>query len=368
MLGAVALAELAATLRASRGLAAKRDIAAVAARLGLSADVRRPGRRRLRRDPGRRRLPAARHRRLHERVRGRRSVVRRLVRRDGQHLRHRRHGRPADRGGRCGLGGERRRTRQPVLAGMRAASEAFGVPIVGGHTNTRTDRGQLSVAILGRAQAPADNLRCAARRQPGRGDRPARPLPRAVLELGGRDRRARRRGCAATSTCCRRSPKPVLRCAAKDICQGGLIGTAMMLAECSRRRRRDRCRRRSEARGRAARALAADLSELRLSPGGFARERAGGAGALSRARHRGGRHRRRSRPDRRVVDRRRPSHRDDLGFCPGAADRLRTGKSREARTRMTQAAAHRHPCPFDQPARRRRACARARRRAASSRP
>ena len=41
---------------------------------------------------------------------------------------------------------------EPVLAGMRAASRAFGVPIVGGHTNIRTDRGQLSVAILGRAK------------------------------------------------------------------------------------------------------------------------------------------------------------------------------------------------------------------------
>ena len=41
---------------------------------------------------------------------------------------------------------------EPVLAGMRAASRAFGVPVVGGHTNTRTDRGQLSVAILGRAK------------------------------------------------------------------------------------------------------------------------------------------------------------------------------------------------------------------------
>src|SRR5260370_3222449 len=40
----------------------------------------------------------------------------------------------------------------PVLPGMRAASKAFGVPVVGGHTNTRTDRRQLSVAILGRAE------------------------------------------------------------------------------------------------------------------------------------------------------------------------------------------------------------------------
>ena len=36
MLGSIALAELAAALRASRGFTAKRDIAAVAARLGVS--------------------------------------------------------------------------------------------------------------------------------------------------------------------------------------------------------------------------------------------------------------------------------------------------------------------------------------------
>src|SRR5204862_5388599 len=40
----------------------------------------------------------------------------------------------------------------PVLSGLKAAANAYGVPIVGGHTNVRTDRGQLSVAILGRAK------------------------------------------------------------------------------------------------------------------------------------------------------------------------------------------------------------------------
>lgn len=42
---------------------------------------------------------------------------------------------------------------EPVLQGLRAASERYGVPIVGGHSNLRTDRGQLSVAVLGRAKA-----------------------------------------------------------------------------------------------------------------------------------------------------------------------------------------------------------------------
>src|SRR5690606_28604325 len=40
---------------------------------------------------------------------------------------------------------------QPVLAGMAEASRIYGVPIVGGHSNRRNDREQLSVAILGRA-------------------------------------------------------------------------------------------------------------------------------------------------------------------------------------------------------------------------
>ena len=53
----------------------------------------------------------------------------------------------------------------PVLAGLNDAAKAYGVPVVGGHTNIRTDRGQLSVAILGRAKQAADQLRRVARRQ-----------------------------------------------------------------------------------------------------------------------------------------------------------------------------------------------------------
>src|ERR1700692_2812459 len=38
----------------------------------------------------------------------------------------------------------------PVLAGLRAAAEAFDVPIVGGHTNLRNKQGQLAVGFVGR--------------------------------------------------------------------------------------------------------------------------------------------------------------------------------------------------------------------------
>jgi AIR synthase-related protein len=120
----------------------------------------------------------------------------------------------------------------PMLAGMRAASEAFGVPVVGGHTNTRTDRGQLSVAILGRAQRLLTSF-------------DARPADRlvAAIDLRGRYREPFSNWEAAIEV-----PSARLRAdldvlpaisesglaeAAKDISQGGVIGTAMMLAECS---------------------------------------------------------------------------------------------------------------------------------------
>ncbi len=121
---------------------------------------------------------------------------------------------------------------EPVLAGMQAASRAFGVPVVGGHTNTRTDRGQLSVAILGRARRLLTSFDAVP------GDRLV-----AAIDLRGRYREPFSNWEAATD-----APPARLRgdlevlpaiaeaglaCAAKDISQGGIVGTAMMLAECS---------------------------------------------------------------------------------------------------------------------------------------
>lgn len=121
----------------------------------------------------------------------------------------------------------------PLLDGMRAASIAYGVPIVGGHTNLRTDRGQLSVAILGRARHLLTSF-------------DARPTHRlvAAIDLRGRYREPFSNWEAATDAPPARlradlEVLPVLAeaglaAAAKDISQGGLVGTAMMLAECSR--------------------------------------------------------------------------------------------------------------------------------------
>ncbi|MBS7539026.1 sll0787 family AIR synthase-like protein [Ancylobacter lacus] len=120
----------------------------------------------------------------------------------------------------------------PVLAGLRAAAERFGVPIVGGHTNIRTDRGQLSVAILGRAKRLLTSF-------------DARPGERlvAAIDLRGRYREPFSNWEAATEAPAERLRGDLellprlaeagLCRAAKDISQGGVVGTAAMLAECS---------------------------------------------------------------------------------------------------------------------------------------
>lgn len=120
----------------------------------------------------------------------------------------------------------------PVLQGLRAASHAFAVPIVGGHSNLRTDRSQLSVAILGRAKALLTSF-------------DARPGERlvAAIDLRGRYREPFSNWEAATDAPPARLRDDLeilpaiaeagLSRAAKDISQGGIIGTAAMLAECS---------------------------------------------------------------------------------------------------------------------------------------
>ncbi|RXF72645.1 sll0787 family AIR synthase-like protein [Hansschlegelia zhihuaiae] len=120
----------------------------------------------------------------------------------------------------------------PVLEGMRAASERFGVPIVGGHANLSCDRGQLAVAVLGRAKRlltsfdaePGDRLVCA-------------------IDIRGRYREPFDNWEAATDAPAGRLAGDLallpeiaeagLSRAAKDVSQAGIVGTAAMLAECS---------------------------------------------------------------------------------------------------------------------------------------
>lgn len=120
----------------------------------------------------------------------------------------------------------------PVLDGLRAASERYGVPLVGGHTNIRTDRGQLSVAILGRAKRLLTSF-------------DARPGERlvAAIDLRGAYREPFANWQAAIEAPAERLRGDLellpliaesdLSRAAKDISQGGIVGTAAMLAECS---------------------------------------------------------------------------------------------------------------------------------------
>ncbi len=232
MLGTVALGELAATLRTGRGLAAKGDIAAVAARLALSAEAAIAFGDDCAAIPdGDGFLLLA--------IEG---FMNEFVSSDPWFA------------GWCGvmvnvsdvaaMGGrpiavvdavwaEDDTAAKPLLRGLRDASDTYRVPIVGGHTNARSDRGQLSVAILGRAKSLLTSF-------------DARPADRLVAAI---DLRGRYRGPFANWEAATDAPparlntdlallptlaEDGLAAAAKDVSQGGLVGTAMMLAECSR--------------------------------------------------------------------------------------------------------------------------------------
>lgn len=121
---------------------------------------------------------------------------------------------------------------RPIIDGMAAAAAAYGVPIVGGHSNARSEGEQLSVAIIGRAQRLLTSFDA----------RPGDVLV-AAIDLRGRYREPLSNWDASTG-----APATRLRAdleilpaiaeaklcrAAKDISMGGLVGTAMMLAESS---------------------------------------------------------------------------------------------------------------------------------------
>ncbi|NKF23053.1 sll0787 family AIR synthase-like protein [Solimonas marina] len=119
-----------------------------------------------------------------------------------------------------------------VLEGLADAGRIYGVPVVGGHSNAHCDREQLSVAVLGRARALLTSFDA----QPG-------DVLLAAVDLRG-GYRAHFSNWDASSA----APAPRLRgdlellpqlaeaglCrAAKDISQAGVLGTLLMLLECS---------------------------------------------------------------------------------------------------------------------------------------
>ncbi|SEH36109.1 hypothetical protein SAMN02799636_01893 [Methylobacterium sp. 275MFSha3.1] len=121
----------------------------------------------------------------------------------------------------------------PILAGLSDAAVLYGVPVVGGHTNTRAAAGNLAVAVLGRAgprlltsfdAAPGDDL-VAAIDLRGR-FRDPHPYWDASTGAPG----ARLRGDLALLP---GLAEDGLAGAAKDISMAGIVGTALMLLECS---------------------------------------------------------------------------------------------------------------------------------------
>lgn len=119
-----------------------------------------------------------------------------------------------------------------VMEGMAAASRAYQVPIVGGHTNLRSDQEQLSVAILGQADALLSSFAA----------RAGQDMVMAV-DLRGNYQRPFLNWNAATSAPAERLRGDLallpllaeqgLATAAKDISQAGTLGTLIMLLECS---------------------------------------------------------------------------------------------------------------------------------------
>ena len=122
---------------------------------------------------------------------------------------------------------------QPLLAGMSAAARAYQVPIVGGHTNARSEYNALSVAILGRAQSLISSF------QAQQGDRLL-----MAIDLRGRLHPKYPFWNAATETDPARLRTDLellptlaengLCDAGKDISMGGVIGTTLMLLETSK--------------------------------------------------------------------------------------------------------------------------------------
>jgi AIR synthase-related protein len=119
-----------------------------------------------------------------------------------------------------------------VLAGMAEASRRYGVPIVGGHSNQKARRGQLAVAVLGRARRlltsfdarPGDALLVAVDLR-GKWEEPY-PYWNASTRAPAERLRADLEVLAALA-------EDGLCAAAKDISMAGAVGTALMLLECS---------------------------------------------------------------------------------------------------------------------------------------
>ncbi|WP_028956705.1 sll0787 family AIR synthase-like protein [Sulfitobacter sp. 20_GPM-1509m] len=119
----------------------------------------------------------------------------------------------------------------PLMQGLRAAAAAYGVPLVGGHTNFSAAELNLAVSVLGKAQNPVTSF-------------DARPGDVLISAIDHRGRYVNFDNfCAALDAPHDRlrgdlallpdlAERGLLR-AGKDISQGGIAGTALMLCESS---------------------------------------------------------------------------------------------------------------------------------------
>ncbi|MFS3135954.1 sll0787 family AIR synthase-like protein [Gluconacetobacter sacchari] len=135
------------------------------------------------------------------------------------------------------LWGERAESAAPVLHGLRDGARAYGIPVVGGHTNLGSMHCSLSVAILGRARrlltsfdARPGEVLLAAIDLRGQWHDPY-PFWDASSGLGARGDIGRLRAGLEVLPAIAEAG---LSRAAKDISMAGILGTALMLAECSR--------------------------------------------------------------------------------------------------------------------------------------
>jgi selenophosphate synthetase-related protein len=120
---------------------------------------------------------------------------------------------------------------EPILAGLRRASEVFGVPVVGGHTNLHSPYDALAVAVLGTAAGPVLSARaarpgdhCHLLIDPNGGFRGDSLCWDAATEAD--PARLRRQLALMAELAADASVH-----AAKDISMGGLVGTAAMICE-----------------------------------------------------------------------------------------------------------------------------------------
>ncbi len=120
---------------------------------------------------------------------------------------------------------------EPILAGLRRASEVFGVPVVGGHTNLHSPYDALAVAVLGTASGPVLSARaaragdhCHLLIDPNGGFRGDSLCWDAATDA--EPARLRRQLALMAELAADGSVH-----AAKDISMGGLVGTAAMVCE-----------------------------------------------------------------------------------------------------------------------------------------